>query len=221
MWVFKSSIRDSYLATNPKVLTQTLLQQANLTRFTSKRRYLHMLAKEVSPEFGPEYVMLVRNPYKRLESFFKEKLRQKVKMVFDDNPYVLKRHQEIFYSYLKIKPSDPLEVKASALLKLSFKEFIMNIKNVYQLEDHIAPQTLNFSRKFMGVTRVMQMNKYVHLENGVEMKWLADYFKLDLSIRINTTREVDDTIEWDKESIAVVKDIFRKDFETFGYSAEP
>ena len=180
-----------------------------------------MLVKEVSPAFGPEYVMLVRNPYRRLESFFKEKLRQKIKMVFDDNPYILKRHQEIFYNYLKIKSSYPLEVKASALLRLTFKEFIMNIKNVYQLEDHIAPQTLNFSRKFMGVNRVMQMNKYVHLENKVEMKWLADYFKLDLSIRINATHQIDNEIEWDDESIAVVKDIFRKDFETFGYSVEP
>jgi len=180
-----------------------------------------MLAKEVSPSMGPEYVMLVRNPYKRLESFFKEKLRQKVKMVFDDDPYILKRHQEVFYSYLKIKSSDPLEVKAAALLKLTFKEFIMNVRDVYKIEDHISPQTLNFSRSLMGVNRVMRMNKYVHLENADEMKWLADYFKLDLSIRINTTHEIDDAIEWDDESISVVKEIFRKDFDTFSYSVEP
>jgi hypothetical protein len=180
-----------------------------------------MLAKEVSPSFGPEYVMLVRNPYRRLESFFKEKLRQKVKMVFDDDPYILKRHQEIFYDYLKIKPLDPLEVKAAALLKLTFKEFIMNIEKVYKIEDHLAPQTLNFSRGLLGIDRVMRMNKYVHLENADEMKWLADYFKLDLSIRINTSHEINDSMAWDDESIAVVKNIFRKDFDTFGYNVEP
>jgi hypothetical protein len=53
------------------------------------------------------------------------------------------------------------------------------------------------------------------------MKWLADYFKLDLSIKINATHEIDDTIEWDDECIAVVKRIFRKDFETSGYDVEP
>ena len=37
-----------------------------------------------------------------------------------NDPYILKRHQEIFYNYLKIKSSDPLEVKAAALLKLTF-----------------------------------------------------------------------------------------------------
>jgi hypothetical protein len=86
MWVFKSLIRKSYLATNPKVLGQTLLRQKNLVRFTSRRRYIHFLQKEISIEFGPEYVMLVRNPYKRVESYFKEKLRQKVKMVFAEEP---------------------------------------------------------------------------------------------------------------------------------------
>ena len=67
----------------------------------------------------------------------------------------------------------------------------------------------------------MRMNKYVHLENADEMKWLADYFKLDLSVRINTTHEINDSIEWDDESVAVVKNIFKKDFETFGYRVEP
>ena len=61
-----------------------------------------MLAKEVSPEFGSEYIMLVRKPDRRLESFFKEKLRQKVKMVFNENAYILKRHLEIFYPYVKV-----------------------------------------------------------------------------------------------------------------------
>ena len=124
-----------------------------------------MLLKEIHPELGPEYIMLVRNPYRRLESFFKEKLRQKVNMVFDENPYVLKRHQEIFYPYLKINPSDSLETKVSGLLKLSFKDFIMNVKAVYKFEDHIAPQTLNFSRGVFGLDRVMRMNRYIHFEN--------------------------------------------------------
>ena len=55
-----------------------------------------MLAKEVSPEFGAEYIMMVRKPYRRLKSFFKEKLRQKVKMVFDENPYILKHARRFF-----------------------------------------------------------------------------------------------------------------------------
>ena len=96
----------------------------------------------------------------------------------------------------------------------------MNVKAVYKFEDHIAPQTLNFSRGVLGLDRVMRINRYIHLENPDEMKWLADYFKLDLSIRVNATSEISDKIEWDPESIAIVKEVFRKDFEIFGYDFE-
>ena len=53
------------------------------------------------------------------------------------------------------------------------------------------------------------------------MKWLADYFKLDLSMRANATSGISDEVEWDAESIAIVKEVFRKDFEIFGYDLEP
>ena len=122
---------------------------------------------------------------------------------------------------MKIDPSDSLENKVSGLLKLSFKDSIMNVKAVYKFEDHIAPQTLNFSRGVFGLDRVMRMNRYIHLENPDEMKWLADYFKLDLSIRVNATSGISDEVEWDAESIAIVKEVFRKDFEIFGYELEP
>ena len=80
---------------------------------------------------------------------------------------------------------------------------------------------LTFHVEFFGLDRVMRMNRYIHLENPDEMKWLADYFKLDLSIRVNATSGISDEVEWDAESIAIVKEVFRKDFEIFGYELEP
>jgi hypothetical protein len=221
MWVFKSLIKNSYLATNPKVLGQTLLLQKNLERFISKKRYVHFLQKEISTEFGPKYIMLVRNPYKRVESYFKEKLRQKVKMVFAEKPYGLKRHQEIFYPYIGVKPSDSMEAKVAGLLNFSFNDFVARIPDVYKREDHLAPQTHNFSRTLFGIKRTMKMNRCVHVENKEEMEWLANYFELDLSIRANNSSSEDnEMIEWNDKSIEIVKALYKMDFETFGYDSD-
>jgi hypothetical protein len=88
---------------------------------------------------------------------------------------------------------------------------------VYKLEDHLAPQTMNFTRSFLGVERTMKMNRYVHIEDKGEMKWLASHFSIDLSIRANSSGEVGEVLIWDDESIAIVQNLFRRDFETFGY----
>ncbi len=220
MWIFRSTTKDCYLAANPKVLTQTLLRQRNLVRFTSKKRYIHFLLKEVRADAGPEYIMLVRNPYKRLESYFKEKLRQKVKMVFDVNPYILKRHQTIFFPCLGLSEDDSLQRKQERLLQLDFKRFILALKDVYKFEDHLSPQTMNFSRSMFGKTFTMKMDRYVKIESKEELGDLASYLGLDFSIRLNSSAEVDERIDWDDETEAIVQQIYKNDFETFGYNNE-
>lgn len=218
MWVFKSKIRNSFLAANPKVLTQTLLHQKTLERYLSKKRLVHFIVKEIHRSVGPEYVMIVRNPYKRVESFFKEKLRQKVALVLNkNNPYKLKRHQTIFYEYLKIDPSDSLENQVKSLMCLDFRSFVKLIPELYKKEDHLAPQTYNFSRSLFGIYRTMKMNKYIRIESIDELDWLASYFSLDLSVRNNDSSDVKDNIQWDNESIAIVQQVYQSDFNTFKY----
>jgi len=168
---------------------------------------------------GPEYIMLVRNPYLRVESYFREKLRQKVRRVFDqENPYILKRHQEIFYPYIGLKVADSLDRKAEGLLNFSFRDFVLKIPDVCLKEDHLAPQTHNFSRRILGIERTMKMNRFVHVENQAEMAWLANHLGLDLSIHVNSSlSENDETIRWDNESMQVVKSVYTRDFEIMGY----
>ena len=220
MWIFESKKRNSFLAANPKVLTQTLRYQKNLSRLTGKRQYLHFLLKSMGKQFGPEYVMLVRNPYNRVESFFKEKLRQKVRKALDaKQPYILKRHQMIFYDFLGINKSASVQHQVDSLLGLDFKSFVKLIPRVYHLEDHIAPQTYNFSLTRFGMSLTMHMNRYVKLESAEDMVWMAKYFDLDLSERRNSTIEEQELLEWDDECISIVQRIYKRDFEIFGYDA--
>lgn len=221
MWVFKSKVRNTYLATNPKVLGQTLLKQPTLERYVARWRYIHFLEKEINLDWGPEYIMLVRNPFTRLESFFREKLRQKVLLTEEVVPYTLKRHQQIFYEYLGLRDNDPEAMKVKRLLEFRFSEFIKVIPYVYRAEDHIAPQTYNFSRHFLGFNWRMKMNRIVQVEDSDSMQWLAQYLKLDLSIRANSSAHIKELLEWNNESVEIVRRIYQDDFRVFGYPLTP
>lgn len=216
MFVFKSKLKNTYIATNPKVLTRTLYDQKELSRYVSKKRYFHFLLNKFS--IGPNYIFLSRDPYSRIESFFKEKLRQKVKMVLDkDNPYQLKRHQEIFYPFFNIDSSYPDSLKVEKLLNIDFNEFIRIIPRVYKIEDHLNLQTDNFSRKFLNLNLGPNFSTIVHIEDKEAMSSLASELKLDLSRRNNSSEDVDDILIWNKRSIEIVNDLYQKDFEILGY----
>ena len=166
MYVFKSQVRDSYLATNPKVLTRTLLSQKSLARVTGKIRYAHMIAKNINPALGPEYIMLARNPFLRVESFFKEKLRLRVRQALDPvDPYLLKRHQELFYPRANIAQGDSLEDKVRKLLSIRFEDFVEELPKVIEYDDHLRSQTGNFAKSFFRKKFYFPMNRYVPSPN--------------------------------------------------------
>jgi hypothetical protein len=104
-------------------------------------------------------------------------------------------------------------------LNFSFNDFVARIPDVYALEDHLAPQTLNFSRTLLGMERTMKMNRCIHVEDKEEMVWLANHFGLDLSIRANNSSSEDnEKIEWDNKSLEIVKALYKRDFEALGYN---
>lgn len=199
-------------------MTRTLLRQPTLERVLSKKRYLHFAANTVS--LGPDYTLLARNPYDRLESFFREKLRRRARGALDpDDPSRLKRAQTIFFPALGVSVADPIEAQVEALLSLDFERFVCLLPDVATLDDHLAPQTSNYSRRLLGRSWLLPFDHVVRIEDPETMGRLADDFQLDLATRFNATPG--ESIDWSPAAREIVNDVYRRDFERLGYEPVP
>ena len=74
MAIFVDQVRDYFLLTNFKVMYSTLLAQNNLQEIFL-RNYLDYV-KFKSQQSQKQTIMLVRNPYGKLISFFEDKFRR-------------------------------------------------------------------------------------------------------------------------------------------------
>lgn len=221
MFVYKSKINGDFIAANPKVLTSTLDSQKNILRYFSKKRYIHFVCQNIGVSAGGKYFFLARNPFSRIESYFNEKLRQKVLKVLDQvQPYQLKRHQEIFYPYLNIDDNISDEEKVKKLLELNFNDFVELLQKVHRKEDHLSLQSDNYTRNLLGIRLRPKFENILHVERERDLDFLSNHFELNLGIRKNTSNDEKDEIVWSDKSIQIVKNLYHNDFELLGYSKD-
>ena len=221
MFVYKSKVNGDFIAANPKVLTSSLNVQDNIERYFSKKRYLHFISQNLGISGFGNYYFLTRNPFSRVESYFKEKLRQKVFKVFDDDqPYQLKRHQEIFYPFIDIDENTTDEEKVKKLLELGFEDFIKLIQKVYKQEDHLSLQTDNYTRNLFGFYVRPKFENIIHIEREKDLNFLSNHFEINLGIRKNSSHDEKNEIIWTDQSIQIVQNLYHKDFELLGYSKD-
>jgi hypothetical protein len=148
-------------------------------------------------EFG---IGIVRNPYSRVESFYKDKMIQAMTPMF----------RQSCQKYLaKVFDRQRLIDK-----KISFQEFVLNglgknLVEISKADGHLNPQSDFIPR---GI------KKFVHIECPEEMEYLSGLIGVDLTeIKSNNTNNVQTDLTWTPEMRKIVKDIYREDFNRFGY----
>lgn len=218
MFTYYHSKKNYFITTNTKVLTSTLDIQKDLSRIYGLPEYKNNVKKKIPLLESRSHIFLVRNPYNRVESFFNEKLRKKVKMVTDSsNPYRLKLHQEIFYKYASIVESDSLETKQKKLLEFSWEQYIKALPNVFHLDEHLRPQSQALQRR---IKRWLPFNfsydQIIHIEKNEEMKELSENFGIDISVQLNKTNP-NEEIKWTGLRRQIINEIYYKDFINFNY----
>jgi hypothetical protein len=174
--------------------------------------------KALNSRIPPEYVLLARDPYSRVESFFHEKLRYRVGQALNpSDPYQLKRHQTVFYPWLDTSAEEPIAAQVETLLEMSFDQYVRLIPEVWHIEDHLAPQTTNYTRTVFGRPIRMGFDRIVHVEDELAMQETAERFRLDLAIRQNASERLHE-VAWSDEGRAIVRQVYAQDFEVLGYS---
>lgn len=219
MYTFYNKSCQYYLSSNTKVLTSTLRASEQLRFASRKKEVIHALKKRFGLKALPHYV-LSRDPYKRTESFFKEKLRQKVKAVFDkDIPYKLKLHQEIFYPLAGIEAQMSLQEKVGRLLAISFNAYVRYLPKVYMKDVHLRPQSNIAYQKVKGVfPHRLTFDRVIKIENDADMQFLNDSLGINTSIKVNRSKDTKQEVEWMPELLQIVNKLYSRDFEMFHYS---
>lgn len=209
------SQKNITISTNLKVMYSSLKAQPSLKKM---RRivFLWMIVKEkMSISKRQKHYLLVRHPYSRLESFFKNKLR---KSVTSDDKW--QPSQRIFFPLLHISKKDSPKTIQSKLRAITFEQFIEWLPRLYKENRHLYPQfwieylNTNSSNWRIGFDKVCP------IEDTEQLKQVASELGLDLSIQKNSTKDTNIEISWTPELKAIVQEIYQEDFKRYNYPLE-
>ena len=150
---------------------------------------------------------LVRNPYRRLESLYQDKLLVSVQRGFfcyANNTFgLVQRNQQ---EAMKIFGEQRVRQT-----EIGFEEFVVDgMPRLINTESHFFPQT-RFIPDFV--------TDYYHLENEQEVKFIFSLFNHE-PIHVHRSSEfVENKLVWTDEMKAVAFRLYQRDFERFGYEA--
>ena len=164
------------------------------------------------------HFLLVRNPYDRLVSFFKDKLRKNIEQ--NTRPYEkMQKSQKLFCAHLAITSNDTSTIIQERLSNLSFVEFIKILPKVYNLDEHLYPQWWTSRICFMNLSLFpFKATRVLKVESVDDLEFLHKDLGIDLSTKLNHTGDVRFTESWSQDSRRIVNRLYQKDFLTFGYS---
>lgn len=221
MYTFYNRRKGYFLSTNTKVLSSTLFKQEELERADRKFELLNNLKKRFGVFKDRPHYLIVRNPYTRIESFFREKLRSKVALITNkDKPYSIKLHQEIFFPFAGIKREEPEYIKKQKLEKFSWRQFINALPKVYDMDAHLRPQSRILKPTIRHIFQMeLYYDRFFKIEDSDDMKDLSN-LGINLSIKANRTNKSKSEIFWNPRMIDLVQDIYKYDFKNFGYDLQ-
>ena len=214
-----------FVSTNFKVM------YSSLSYFSKKDKDFNFIRIDFRSNFQIPYLehyLLVRNPYKRVISFYKDKL---LRFPYrDKTPYLQWRYVEkLIFPYLDI--DEQLDSEKKIIEKLSHTSLTYFIHNIlpyiYHLDTHLTPQSwIVFPRQykngrtvcvnFKEKLPVFKNVKIVKIESKQEMKKFAEKINFDLTIKKHSTQNFKNPL-LTSNNIKSIYQIYEKDFTIFNY----
>ena len=153
------------------------------------------------------HLLAVRNPYLRLASFFADKLRQDLQRRSGEWQYC----QRIFFSFVGVAEHDSFSTIRTALLGISFEDFIDYLPLVQ--EDHLTPQCTLLKaagRDLEAVTEIFRIETH------------AGEFWQNVGVKApphaNKTSSQPDPFGLARGRLDIVNRIYSGDFSQLGYA---
>lgn len=214
---FANDAQQYYLSTNLKVMYTSLVHQPALRPATTHELLLLTYARQLPFFHTHPHLMLVRNPYDRLLSFYKDKFKQ-APLIFIYSYYQLQDCQKIFCPYIAINRNDSCKTIKDKLLDVTFADFMRFLPKVYRLDDHLRLQVDKVWLQWRGKPICkLHFDRVLKMESEEDLAYLQTKLSGDLSHKHNSTEKIELENPWSSPLFATANEIYKRDFETFHY----
>ena len=157
---------------------------------------------------------IARDPYERLVSCFKDKLRKQPGRI-EEAGFAWQHCHELIFRQIAIGPSATDDEKAAALRAVSPDRFIQMLPELIPFDGHFQPQYW-ITRMSVGRfrIRVLPQIETVRMEHAHELGRIPD-LRIDL-VR-NSTKHIECDFEWTQKAREVVRSLYAEDFRIASY----
>ncbi|GGX66641.1 hypothetical protein GCM10007385_39610 [Tateyamaria omphalii] len=205
---FLSRTNDLVISTSYKVMYSTLVASPDLCQIAE--REARRLLRRATP---PRHVVLARNPYDRLRSFYRDKLFQDLNGR-EKAPF--QWCQRAILRRLGLWPFGSYDRKLAALKSLTFKDFLGLLPSVVG-NGHLRPQVslLTSGRQPLPPPDVVH-----RIEDGLDV--LIEMAPLFANLgRANVTHDRVMSLPIEGRALINVNRLYAQDFWRFGYLPQP
>ena len=206
---FKSRDHGYCIVTNFKVMYSTLTHQQDIFRLDNFR------SSDLLNYPGKKY-LIVRNPYYRLESFFRDKFVISPREFGCQEKRGWQVCQKLFFDEYAIDTRCSAAVQR-ALMTTTFEEFIRFLPSKFMLDPHLWPQLLAAYVREGREVRQIVFDEILQMEDETHIAFLERELNIDTSKRYNETASRHTGISWSTQARKIVNDLYKIDFEQLGY----
>lgn len=219
MPVFYHKKKKHLILTSFKVMYSSLAAQPDLVElFPGRKTFLRLGADLIGIRRLPKY-QLVRHPYKRTISFYKDKFQQHPKQCLEQNfaNFPGWQHcQRIFFPLLDISETHSPAKIAEMLQAVSLDDCVEMIGQVAWQDPHLWPQVRCTQVAYPRMSFNLLPDQVFKLEN-LDEQVLQSTLGLQPNIRKNKAA-VEKKLELSEASKSTLQLLYAQDFVTYHYS---
>jgi hypothetical protein len=207
--IFKSIDNSYYIITSFKVMYSTLMRQSTIA-----------LQKNIDftlfPRYNTKVYFLVRNPYDRLASFYRDKFILHPGNAVPSDKFRWQNCQKIFFDECKVHSEVFEEVRLS-LMATTFDKFIEMLPSKYLLDWHLVPQIYSLYHQDNDENIKVPVDRILKMEEEESMFILKNNLHIDTSICENETKTKSVDTSWNAPLREIVNSLYQLDFDQLGY----
>ena len=204
------------------VLTSYKVGQTTLKRLGEEQdlKYLNhkidfRIYKHFLKHINFKKYQLIRHPYNRFVSLFKDKFRVQPNK-FQDEYCNWQPIHYLIMPYLGLDKNATNNHISETFLNLNINDFVLLLPKIYLLEGHLTPQKHTSSLKIINSFYLpIRIDKFLKIEENQE--GISKITGVDFNIKRNVTNSSDLLTGLNSKSYVILNSIYKRDFTLGNY----